>query len=283
MNTVNADSLLKIKEQDRSFRRIESKQDSLDSFETLKGYLSKFQNTQPTPPPSSTTPRLASTPKPLIERLKERANLYSPKRNRNFLKERISSSLLHAQLEAQATTTTTLKPSFTSSLSSWETSSALQTISIETSPIPSVPSVIVNVASNVRVEGSNHQETESVTPDDFAQETVAIVTPNVQSSVITVYISGSVPGVFTTSLSTILFNNPNGDATNNVSDLLDRKKRHVEALIKPTKTVNIAESDLMEDYLDIIESGLNSFEYVDECKNQVTVTVTTTVSQCQAE
>ena len=49
------------------------------------------------------------------------------------------------------------------------------------------------------------------------------------------------------------------------------------------KTVNIAESDLMEDYLDIIESGLNSFEYVDECKNQVTVTVTTTVSQCQAK
>ena len=281
MNTINAETLLKAQEQDRSFRKIESKQDSLDSFETLKGYLSRFQNTLPTSPPS-TTPRLASTPKPLIERLKERANLYSPKRNRNFLKERISSSLLNAQLGAQATTTTTLEPSFTSTLSSIETSSVYQPVSIQTSPIPSEPSVIVNVASNVRVEGAHH-ETETAAPDNNAQETVAVVTPNVKSSVITVYISGSVPGVFTTSLSTILFNNPNEDATNNVSDLLDRKKRHVEALIKPTKTVRIVESDTMEDYLDIIESGLNSFEYVDECKNQVTVTVTTTISQCQVK
>ena len=103
---------------------------------------------------------------------------------------------------------------------------------------------------------------------------------------------GSVPGVFTTSLSTVFYDGAppatttaapltNDDATNTENDIIDneRAKRHAKVAIAPTRTVKL-EQEITEEYFDLIESSLNTLVEDVECKGRETVTVTKTVSQC---
>ena len=106
------------------------------------------------------------------------------------------------------------------------------------------------------------------------------------------HISGSVPGVFTTSLSTVFYNGAppatttaaaltNDDGVNTDNDIIDneRAKRHAKIAIAPTRTVKL-DQEITEEYFDLIESSLNSLVEGGECKGPETVTVTKTVSQC---
>ena len=227
-----------------------------------------------------------------------------------MIKEQIASSLLNAQEESLSSSVTSV--SSVSSVFSSTSQVVLEPSFSYTSPsLASVettaqPSVIVNVASNVRVaSGPGDTSAITVTPvttlspdtasdivtsvsqSDDSDVTVATVLPapvaplpGVQSSVLTVYISGRVPGVFTTSLSTIFYNGAPPDDNHDNSDKSDRVKRHVEAVITPTKTVKL-DSDLSDHYFELIESGLNSYDEASkDCDDTKTVTVTETVTQC---
>ena len=319
-------------------------QDSLDSFEALQAYLSKFQQSnlshepQNTPPvteaPTTTTVR--TTQKSLISRLKERKNAYRArffKPKTNLIKAAISSSLYSAAIVSSSSPSVTLQ-------SSLVVVSSLSPASLATSPIPSPvfsTNVVINVASNVRVAGTEDTDTVvTVTPalvtsiqtqtevhtsvstsvsesdddsdnDDTSDDDVISLdyediiaidnankgqtvqtilplpnTPDLvaKSSVITVYLSGSVPGVFSTSLSTIVYPGfRDKEVTEEVKEVIDRKRRHVEAIIQPSRTVQLDTTDIREDY--IIESGLNNVLHGDSCEDKrITVTVTSTLFHC---
>ena len=313
-------------------------QDSLDSFEALQAYLSKFQQStisQNTPPPTEapTTSTTTTTQKSLISRLKARKNAYRArffKPKTNLIKAAISSSLYSASLVSSSSSSVRLE-------SSLVTVSSVSSASLATSPIPSPvfsTNVVINVASNVRVAGAG-DTVATVTPalvtstqteahtsvssavsdsddsddDDQSEEelsldyddiiaidnakakegqsaTVQTILPLpagpdivTKSSVITVYLSGSVPGVFSTSLSTITYPGFRDEVTED-REVIDRKKRHVEAIIQPSRTVHLDTTEIREDHEDIIESGLNDILH-DSCGDKrVTVTVTSTVSYC---
>lgn len=316
-------------------------QDSLDSFEALQAYLSKFQQSsisQNTPPPTeaTTTSTTTTTQKSLISRLKARKNAYRArffKPKTNLIKAAISSSLYSASLVSSSSSSVRLE-------SSLVTVSSVSSASLATSPIPSPvfsTNVVINVASNVRVAGagdtvvtvtpalvtstqtevhtsvssavSDGDESDDSDDDDQSEEelsldyddiiaidnakakeeqsaTVQTILPLpagpdivTKSSVITVYLSGSVPGVFSTSLSTIVYPGFRDEVTED-TEVIDRKKRHVEAIIQPSRTVHLDTTEIREDHEDIIESGLNDILH-DSCGDKrVTVTVTSTVSYC---
>ena len=319
---------------------INRQQDSLDSFEALQAYLSKFQQstvTQNAPKPTeATTTTKTTTQRSLISRLKERKNAYRArffKPKTNLIKAAISSSLYSASIVSSSSSPATLE-------SSLLPVSSVSPINVATSPIPSPvysTNVVINVASNVRVAGAGdtlvtvtpalvtsiqthtevHTAVSSVisysddsdndnddTNDDDtnlnSNDVIAIDSANevthatvqtvlplpgrpdivTKSSVITVYLSGSVPGVFSTSLSTITYPGFR-DEVEEDKEAIDRKKRHVEVIIQPSRTVNLDTTEIREDYVDIIESGLNNVLQGDSCGDKrVTVTMTTTVSYC---
>jgi len=330
LNTINYNADIKLPTSNhkrvKSFNTKTETPEGLDSFETLRGYLDKFQKKTSTPGPSTTTRR------PLIARLKHESRLKSFKRpnlfaNRDLIKDRISSSLVNAVEET--TSTTQLEPSFSYTSSSYppvqpyntHTAQAIQQAQAQaTSSAVDVVSMIVNVASNVRVATAEETSTietvtlqtvtsvsQNVEPAIISEpsiETIKTVLPvpvvqtgvpiPVQSSIVTVYISGSVPGVFTTSLSTVFYNGAppatttaaaltNDDGVNTENDIIDneRAKRHAKIAIAPTRTVKL-DQEITEEYFDLIESSLNSLVEGGECKGQETVTVTKTVSQCSA-
>ena len=123
------------------------------------------------------------------------------------------------------------------------------------SPAPSVsesseesPSLVVSVASSVRVEGGVEEE------------------PELRTSVVTLYLSGSVPGVFSTSLQTVILPSEESEG---------RERSRREALeILPTTTLEGPE--MTDSYWDLIESSLNSLG-ADSDSDKVTVTVTRTL------
>ena len=335
------------------------KQDSLDSFEALQAYLSKFQQSnlshepQNTPPATeaTTTSTVRTTQKSLISRLKERKNAYRArffKPKTNQIKAAISNSLYSASIVSFSSPSLTLQSSLVAV-------SSVSPASLATSPIPSVvfsTNVVINVASNVRVAGagdtvvtvtpaletsiqtqtevstsvstsvsesddsdndytsddsdnddtSDNSDNDGTSDDDVISldyediiandnakkgQSVTVQTilplPNTpdlvaKSSVITIYLSGSVPGVFSTSLSTIVYPGFRDEVTED-TEVIDRKRRHVEAIIKPSRTVQLDTTEIREDY--IIESGLNNVLHGDSCGDKrVTVTVTSTLSYC---
>lgn len=333
-------------EENRSFgnfnngNALNRQQESLDSFEALQAYLSKFQQStvsQNTPPPTeaTTTSTTTTTQKSLISRLKARKNAYRArffKPKTNLIKAAISSSLYSASILSSSSSSVTLESSFV-------TVSSLSPASLATSPIPSPvfsTNVIINVASNVRVAGAGdtvvtvtpalvtsiQTQTEvhtsvssSVVSDSDDSEdnisldyddiiaidnakiaeveeaqsaTVQTILPLLsrpdlvtRSSVVTVYLSGSVPGVFSTSLSTILYPGIRDPEDTEDKEVIDRRKRHVEVIIQPSRTVILDTTEMREDAVDIVESGLNDILHDDSCRvKRITVTVTSTVSHC---
>lgn len=333
-------------EENRSFgnfnngNALNRQQESLDSFEALQAYLSKFQQStvsQNTPPPTeaTTTSTTTTTQKSLISRLKARKNAYRArffKPKTNLIKAAISSSLYSASILSSSSSSVTLESSFV-------TVSSVSPASLATSPIPSPvfsTNVIINVASNVRVAGAGdtvvtvtpalvtsiQTQTEvhtsvssSVVSDSDDSEdnisldyddiiaidnakiaeveeaqsaTVQTILPLLsrpdlvtRSSVVTVYLSGSVPGVFSTSLSTILYPGIRDPEDTEDKEVIDRRKRHVEVIIQPSRTVILDTTEMREDAVNIIESGLNDILHDDSCRDKrITVTVTSTVSYC---
>ena len=331
-------------EENRSFgnfnngNALNRQQESLDSFEALQAYLSKFQQStvsQNTPPPTetTTTSTTTTTQKSLISRLKARKNAYRArffKPKTNLIKAAISSSLYSASILSSSSSSVTLESSFV-------TVSSVSPASLATSPIPSPvfsTNVIINVASNVRVAGAGdtvvtvtpaletsiQTQTEvhtsvssSVVSDSDDSEdnisldyddiiaidnakiaeveeaqsaTVQTILPLLsrpdlvtRSSVVTVYLSGSVPGVFSTSLSTVLYPGIREDTED--KEVIDRRKRHVEVIIQPSRTVILDTTEMRDDAVNIIESGLNDILHDDSCRDKrITVTVTSTVSYC---
>ena len=211
-------------EQPRSFNNHQTK-DSLDSFETLRGYLNQFksniiQEKEPSTTTTTSTPPTTTPVDVLKKHLGRRKNLYKARffsPNKDFIKQQISSSLY-------GPSEVTLEPSFHISSSSSVSSSLV----IETSPITghtSVQSIIINVASSVRVETaetSNHVE---IRDESSAIVSDAPVSP-VSSSVVTLFLSGSVPGVFSTSLSTLYYPGVSGHDS-------------PTEMINPTRTVKL--------------------------------------------
>ena len=329
-------------EENRSFgnfnnrNALNGQQESLDSFEALQAYLSKFQQStvsQNTPPPTeaTTTSTTTTTQKSLISRLKARKNAYRArffKPKTNLIKAAISSSLYSASIVTSSSSSVTLE-------SSLVTVSSVSPPSLATSPVPSPvfsTNVVINVASNVRVAGdpvvtvtpalvtsiqtevhtsvsssvvSDSDDSEddiSLDYDDIiaidnakivnAEETQSATVQTIlplasrpdlvtRSSVVTVYLSGSVPGVFSTSLSTVLYPGIRDPEETEDKEVIDRRKRHVEAIIQPSRTVILDTTEMREDAVNIIESGLNDILHDDSCKDKrITVTVTSTVSYC---
>ena len=183
-NTLAANLLNKLQENipesDRNFSpgraTTTERPEGLESFETLKGYLNRIKNktSKPLRPPfkrPSLRPNKVTTEAsvPREEEKEEiqhdyRANLFG---RRNLLKQKISSSISRTQIIEPTVPTVT------------EVSSSEEIIlepSIESS-------LVVNVASNVRVEGED---------------------TDLRTSVLTVFLSGKVPGVFSTSLKTVI-------------------------------------------------------------------------------
>ena len=258
--------------------------ESLDSFETLHAYLDRFQSAQQSPAPAPAPPTaLTTTRRPLIARLRGRsqlrANLLAPKRN--LIKERISASLYSAMESASA--------SFSSSTSaSAQLQSGLATAApssqVTTAPPPSF-SVVVSVASSVRVGGGGGgaeaatDEVAVITASPVTAETAtteasteASTEGGASSSVVTVYLSGSVPGVFSTSLSTVYYSDGGPQ----------RRRRHAtpldtpQAVILPTRTVQAEAEET--GYWELVQSGLNTLAREEAAT--VTVTTTTTLALC---
>ena len=252
--------------------------ENLDSFETLHAYLDRFQSAQQSPAPAPAT-ALTTTRRPLIARLRGRsqlrANLLAPKRN--LIKERISASLYSAMESASA--------SFSSSTSaSAQLQSGLATAApssqVTTAPPPSF-SVVVSVASSVRVGGGGAatDEVAVITASPVTAETAtteasveASTEGGASSSVVTVYLSGSVPGVFSTSLSTVYYSDGGPQ----------RRRRHAtpldtpQAVILPTRTVQAEAEET--GYWELVQSGLNTLAREEAAT--VTVTTTTTLTLC---
>ena len=86
-------------------------------------------------------------------------------------------------------------------------------------------SLVVNVASNVRVEGEGG---------------------DLRTSVVTVFLSGKVPGVFSTSLKTVILTG---------EEEAGRARREA-AEILPTRRLEIPQ--ITDDYWHLIESSINS-------------------------
>ena len=258
--------------------------ENLDSFETLHAYLDRFQSAQQSPAPApapapATPPATPTTRRPLIARLRGRsqlrANLLAPKRN--LIKERISASLYSAMESASA--------SFSSSTSaSAQLQSGLATAApssqVTTAPPPSF-SVVVSVASSVRVggggggAGAGTDEVAVITASPVTAETAtteasveASTEGGASSSVVTVYLSGSVPGVFSTSLSTVYYSEGGPQ----------RRRRHAtpQAVILPTRTVQAEAEET--GYWELVQSGLNTLAREEAAT--VTVTTTTTLTLC---
>ena len=330
-------------EENRSFgnfnnrNALNGQQDSLDSFEALQAYLSKFQQSTvsqntPLPTEATTTSTTTTTQKSLISRLKARKNAYRArffKPKTNLIKAAISSSLYSASIVTSSSSSVTLESSLVT------VSSVSPLASLATSPVPSPvfsTNVVINVASNVRVAGdpvvtvtpalvtsiqtevhtsvsssvvSDSDDSEddiSLDYDDIiaidnakivkAEETQSATVQTIlplasrpdlvtRSSVVTVYLSGSVPGVFSTSLSTVLYPGIRDPEETEDKEVIDRRKRHVEAIIQPSRTVILDTTEMREDAVNIIESGLNDILYDDSCRDKkITVTVTSTVSYC---
>ena len=258
--------------------------ENLDSFETLHAYLDRFQSAQQSPAPAPAKPTaLTTTRRPLIARLRGRsqlrANLLAPKRN--LIKERISASLYSAMESASA--------SFSSSTSaSAQLQSGLATAApssqVTTAPPPSF-SVVVSVASSVRVGGGGGgaeaatDEVAVITASPVTAETATTEASTeasteggagggASSSVVTVYLSGSVPGVFSTSLSTVYYSDGGPQ----------RRRRHAtpQAVILPTRTVQAEAEET--GYWELVQSGLNTLAREEAAT--VTVTTTTTLALC---
>ena len=262
-NTL-ADLLNKLQDQnipetDRSFAQTRTttseKPERLDSFETLKGYLNRIKNRKPPfKRPSLRLNKVTSGAEQTDEKEEEkevekvevetqnnyRANLFG---RRNLLKEKISSSIYRTH---QPSMEPSMEPSIEPSIEPSPTN---------LSPAPSVsesseesPSLVVSVASSVRVEGGVEEE------------------PELRTSVVTLYLSGSVPGVFSTSLQTVILPSEESEG---------RERSRREALeILPTTTLEGPE--MTDSYWDLIESSLNSLG-ADSDSDKVTVTVTRTL------
>ena len=231
-----------IPEADRSFTpprtTTSEKPERLDSFETLKGYLNRIKTRKP-PFKRPSLVNKVTTEGDQKEQKEEkevdvqtqnnyRANLFG---RRNLLKEKISSSIYRTQ-----------EPSIEPSIEPSPT---------EVSPGPTVtevteetPSLVVNVASSVRVEGGKE--------------------PEPRTSVVTLYLSGSVPGVFSTSLQTVILPSE-GDS---------QRYRREALTIRPARSREAPE--MTDSYWDLIESSLNSLG-ADSDSDKVTVTVTRTL------
>lgn len=231
-----------IPEADRSFSQIRTttseKPERLDSFETLKGYLNRIKTGKPPfKRPSLILNKVTTEGDQNDEKEKEvevqtqnnyRANLFG---RRNLLKEKISSSIYRTH---QPSIEPSIEPSPT-----------------EVSPAPTVtesPSLVVNVASSVRVEEGEEEE------------------PEVRTSVVTLYLSGSVPGVFSTSLQTVIL----------PSEGESQRYRREAVEILPTRSLEAPE--MTDSYWDLIESSLNSLGG-DSDSERVTVTITRTLYQ----
>ena len=239
-----------IPEADRSFAQTRTttseKPERLDSFETLKGYLNRIKTRKPPfKRPSLVLNKVTTEEDQKDEKEKEvevqtqhnyRANLFG---RRNLLKEKISSSIYRTH---QPSIEPSIEPSLEPSLEPSPT---------EVSPAPTVtgsPSLVVNVASSVRVEEGKEPE------------------PEVRTSVVTLYLSGSVPGVFSTSLQTVIL----------PSEGESQRYRREAVEIQPTRSLEAPE--MTESYWDLIESSLNSLGG-DSDSERVTVTITRTLYQ----
>lgn len=214
-------------EQDRKSTSAE-KPESLDSFETLKGYLNriknKTRNTLRTPFKRPSLRQHKVTKEKSVtgeedlkvedddEQQEEniqhnyRANLFG---RRNLLKDKISSSIYRTPEPRQ-------EPSVTEA-------SRSQEVDIEPSVIES--SLVVNVASNVRVEGEQ---------------------TDLSTSVVTVFLSGKVPGVFSTSLKTVILSG--GEES-------ERRRREAVEIL-PTRSLETPQ--MTDSYWHLIESSRNS-------------------------
>ena len=247
-----------IPEADRSFSQTRAttseKPERLDSFETLKGYLNRIKTGKPPFKRPSlrnkvTTGEDQKNQEEKEEKEEQEVEVETPSNNyranlfgrRNLLKEKISSSIYRTQMPSvEASVEASIVPSPTEV-------SAAPTVS-EVSPSEESPSLVVNVASSVRVEGGKEPE------------------PELRTSVVTLYLSGSVPGVFSTSLQTVIL----------PSEGESQRYRREAVQILPTRTKEAPE--ITESYWDLIESSLNSLGG-DTGSERITITITRTLYQ----
>lgn len=237
-------------EQDRKLTTTE-KSESLDSFETLKGYLNRIKNKTRNPlrtpfkRPSLRQHKVTKEESVTGEDdLKDdddeeqeegniqnnyRANLFG---RRNLLKEKISSSIyrtaepsMEPRLEPslEPSVELSVEPSVEVSVEPSVEVSSSQEVDIQPSVIES--SLVVNVASNVRVE---------------LEET------DLRTSVITVFLSGKVPGVFSTSLKTVILSGE------------EEPERHRREATEILPTRSLETPQMTDSYWHLIESSRNS-------------------------
>lgn len=91
------------------------------------------------------------------------------------------------------------------------------------------------------------------------------------TSIVTVFLSGKVPGVYSTSLKTVTLTSESPEAT--------REKRHAEGIIRPTTTLRLnQDATESNNYWDlVIESSFEEAEKLECREHTVTVTVVETV------
>ena len=112
---------------------------------------------------------------------------------------------------------------------------------------------------------------EPVQSPTTSTNTASKETAAVSTSVVTLFISGSIPGEYTTSLKTITVDSTGTEVT--------REKRQAEGLIRPTKTIRLDQDATDSDsYWDLVIEGSFEAPESSECRDHtVTVTVVETV------
>jgi len=221
-----------------------SRSQSLDSFESLKSYLKSIKQKHavgPTESPSLLRPRKYTVDRSEDTPVSRRAGLFG---STDLLKEQILNPVRKLVETNNPPTTTPSPPP-------------------EPQPLPP----------------PNPQELpppkpQPVPPPEQPQATSEATASNDQvvaiTSISTIFISGKVPGVYTTSLKTII-----------VKSASPREKRHAEGLIRPTKTITLDRDATEHHHWDLmIESSFEEAAKPECGQHTVTVTVVETVG-CQ--
>eukprot|EP00092_Neocalanus_flemingeri_P007168 GFUD01007745.1.p1 GENE.GFUD01007745.1~~GFUD01007745.1.p1 ORF type:complete len:525 (+),score=98.23 GFUD01007745.1:198-1772(+) len=231
---------VKIKEFRRPQRpqisRPRSRPQSLDSFQTLKNYLNNIkQNQANRPKESSSTVR----PRPL--------NFFQDKSTeQREPKEKIEDSPKEDRRLGLFGPKELIKDQITNNNRKVE--------EIKVSPTTSALSQPQPIQSQATNEKTVSQDPEAVS-----------------TSIVTLFISGRVPGEYTTSLKTVIVDSSGTEVT--------REKRQAEGLIRPTKTVRLDHDATESDsYWDLVIESSFEEPQLSECRDHtVTVTVVETI------
>ena len=206
------------------FGRPKSQTQNLESFQTLKSYLKNIKQKQTPGPaklPSLHRPRKYSVDKSEEQPVSRRAGLFGSK---NLLKDKINDSKNKFKEITEPPTTV---------------------------PPPSAPPPPPPEPKPLPPPQQSDSKNEATATKGHAVESTSIVT---------VYLSGKVPGVYSTSLKTVIVE-------------ASRAKRSADLVIQPTKTIPLEEESLDHSYWNLVLDSSFEENNAPAC-SQHTVTIT---------